>query len=138
VADIDGGKMDGFVGQAEQAKKRCRKPNAPRCAGGSARATDVMGYKTGADIPNYWAYARNFVLQDHLFEPAASWSLPSHLFLVSGWSADCTNPLDARTCTSSLLHPDHDLPAASMTPDYGWTDLTYLLHRNKVSWRYYV
>ncbi|HWX75518.1 MAG TPA: alkaline phosphatase family protein, partial [Solirubrobacteraceae bacterium] len=23
-------------------------------------------------------------------------------------------------------------------PDYGWTDLTYLLHRNRVSWGYYV
>ena len=32
----------------------------------------------------------NFVLQDHMFEPNASWSLPAHLFMVSEWSAKCT------------------------------------------------
>jgi phospholipase C len=30
-----------------------------------------MGYHTQSDIPNYWAYARNFVLEDHMFEPNA-------------------------------------------------------------------
>ena len=25
-----------------------------------------------------------------------------------------------------------------MPPTYAWTDLTYLLHRARVSWRYYV
>jgi hypothetical protein len=25
-----------------------------------------------------------------MFEPVDSWSLPSHLYLVSGWSASCT------------------------------------------------
>ncbi len=128
TTDIDGGKMDGFVAEAEKCGiVFCR------------RQSDVMGYKTGADIPNYWAYARNFVLQDRMFEPNASWSLPSHLFMVSGWSADCANPLDPMTCTSSLGRPDHDIslqPGA--TPDYGWTDLTYLLYRHHVSWGYYV
>ena len=52
---------------------------------------DVMGYHDARDIPNYWAYAKNFVLQDHMFEPAASrWSLTSHLYEVSAWSAYCT------------------------------------------------
>jgi phospholipase C len=127
IADVDGGKMDGFVAQAEQ----CRRILRIRCL----RRTDVMGYKTGADIPNYWAYARNFVLQDRMFEPTASWSLPSHLFMVSGWSADC----DPMTCTSSLRNPDHDnAQQPGATPDYGWTDLTYLLYRHHVSWGYYV
>ena len=26
-----------------------------------------------------------------MFEPVASWSLPAHLYLVSGWSARCTS-----------------------------------------------
>ena len=43
---------------------------------------DVMGYHTGADLPNYWAYARNFVLQDHMFEPVSSYSLSR----TSTWS----------------------------------------------------
>ena len=29
-----------------------------------------------------------------MFEPNASWSLPAHLFLVSEWSANCTNADD--------------------------------------------
>jgi phospholipase C len=37
-----------------------------------------MGYHDGGDIPNYWAYARAFVLQDHMLEPNASWSLPEN------------------------------------------------------------
>ncbi len=48
---------------------------------------DVMGYHDARDIPNYWTYAEDFVLQDDMFESAASWSLPEHLYLVSGWSA---------------------------------------------------
>ncbi len=50
-----------------------------------------MGYHTAAEIPNYWTYAKDFVLDDHMFEPVASWSLPDHLYLVSGWSAKCSN-----------------------------------------------
>ena len=35
-----------------------------------------MGYHDWHEIPNYWDYARNFVLQDHMFEAVNSWSLP--------------------------------------------------------------
>ena len=61
-------------------------PDAPLCSFGAAHP-DVMGYHDRREIPNYWAYARNFVLQDHMFEPDTSWSLPAHLFMVSEWSA---------------------------------------------------
>jgi phospholipase C len=133
-AAIDGGRMDGFVREAEYGRNGCQDVLDPRC--GAGRVHDVMGYKTAADIPNYWAYARSFVLQDRMFEPTRSWSLPSHLFLVSGWSAECTKPLDPSTCSSNLLRPDAEQP--DHTPDYGWTDLTHLLHEHHVSWRYYV
>jgi phospholipase C len=138
VADLDGGKMDGFVAQAEKPRgKVCRRhPNNPRCTGGRS-ATDVMGYHDARELRVYWAYARNFVLQDHMFESVASWSLPAHLAMVSAWSASCTDPLDAMTCRSDLGNPDHDALHPN-TPDYGWTDLTWLLHRYHVSWRYYV
>jgi phospholipase C len=88
TADIDGGKMDGFIGQAESGRKGCLIPTDPACT--NSAKPDVMGYHTGSDIPNYWTYAKDFVLQDHMFEPNASWSLPAHLFLVSEWSAYCT------------------------------------------------
>src|SRR5215510_13821307 len=68
--DIDHGKMDGFIAEAES---RCG-PHTGTC-----KARDVMGYHTGTDIPNYWAYAKNFVLDDMMFESDHSWSLPSHL-----------------------------------------------------------
>jgi len=96
--------MDGFINQAEAIAARNRpaclqSPYDPHC--GAAPDT-MMGYRDGRDIPNYWAYARNFVLQDHMFEPNLGWSLPSHLFMVSGWSAKCANPLRVGTCRGDL------------------------------------
>src|SRR5204862_1135448 len=85
------------------------------------------------EIPNYWAYAKSFVLQDHMFEPNASWSLPEHLFMVSEWSALCSQPGDPMSCVNELQNP-----ARPPQADYAWTDLTYLLHKREVSWRYYV
>ena len=92
TADIDGGKMDGFVRTAEDQPSRgcsATNPPTPVCLPGSP--PDVMGYHDAREIPNYWTYAQDFVLQDHMFEPVDSWSLPSHLYLVSGWSARCTS-----------------------------------------------
>jgi phospholipase C len=129
-ADINGGRMDGFVIRRQQ-DETCRKhPERLKCI----RPTDVMGYKTAQDIPNYWAYARNFVLQDRMFESVGGSSIPSHLFMVSAWSAKCDDPHKPLTCTNALEDPGtHD---NSYT--FGWTDLTYLLHRYKVPWAYYV
>jgi phospholipase C len=105
-----------------------------------------MGYHTGADIPNYWTYAKDFVLQDHMFEPNASWSLPQHLFMVSEWSARCSRHGDPMSCRNALQSPQ--IPPGALfgsrrdlsrpPPDYAWTDLTYLLHRYEISWAYYV
>ena len=66
---------------------------------------DMMGYHDQREIPNYWTYARQFVLQDHMFEPNASWSLPAHLFLVSEWSALCVT-----SRRSVQLHVEHRGP----------------------------
>jgi phospholipase C len=96
VADVDGGKMDGFIAQAENASKGCLNRNNPACSNSST--PDVMGYHDGREIRNYWAYANEFVLQDHMFEPNASWSLPEHLFQVSEWSAHCTKHDDPASC----------------------------------------
>jgi phospholipase C len=136
MTDIAGGAMNGFIARAQQANA-CKRPNDPVCTIG---ATDVMGYHDGGEIPNYWAYARNFVLQDHMFEQNLSWSLPQHLFMVSGWSAFCTIPAEPMSCTNALESPatPPDYNKSGSVPDYAWTDLTYLLHRRQVSWGYYV
>ena len=144
VADIDGGKMDGFVGEEE---KNC--PEADNF-NVDCSSTDVMGYHNQHEIPNYWAYARNFVLQDHMFESANSYSAVAHLYMVSAWSAHCTKVLDPTSCTSDVAGTDDTQTLAPMpnpaTPfvspwpaqHYDWTDVTYLLHKHRVSWGYYV
>ena len=173
LADINGGKMDGFVGQAEgttpdtktlgcvvnaEPPVNQRPPIGDHCL-------DVMGYHTAAEIPNYWTYARDFVLQDHMFEPAKAWSEVSHLYMVSGWSAWCKTPSNPFTCVADNRFPEYDkaftaLPGPLQNPSaedllsgvsglatpstdqqpplYGWTDITYLLHRHHVSWKYYI
>lgn len=131
-ADIDGGRMDGFIAQARAARQaRCRAhPLVPAC-GPSGGPPDVLGYHDGREIPNYWAYARHFVLQDHMFESVSSWSLPSHLYLFSAWSALCSRPAEPMTCRSSLDPPNR---SRAVPMPFGWTELTYLLHRRGVSW----
>ncbi len=142
MRDVDGGKMDGFIRVGNRALiDRCRKkPSFTGCA--HLRRPDVMGYHDARELPNYWTYAKAFVLEDHMFEPNWGWSLPAHLWLVSGWSAKCTRPTDPKTCTNNLEGPQ-DGPSSVLRryphgPIYGWTDLTYLLHAHHVSWVSYV
>ena len=137
--DINGGKMDGFIKTAEDIRS-CDLLDKSICYN---TAYKVMGYQNADDIPNYWTYAKNFVLQDNMFEPSTSWSLPQHLFMVSNWSAKCSNPNDPMSCANELNMPDmppglkKNVPQKS-PPSYAWTDITYLLHKNNVSWGYYV
>jgi phospholipase C len=155
VQDIDGGKMDGFVESREQqlgpscAPQNGKPPDPNKIVGyhideegigmSSKCRIDVMGYHDGKDLPNYWAYAQNYVLYDHFYESAESWSLPAHLALFSGWSAKCTtiNPPDINSCTSDLggtiWNPDNE----DAIP-YLWTDITYLLYKHNISWISYL
>ena len=140
LADIDGGRMDGFITIDEQAQEQqhCLHSLNPACAVGAPE--EVMGYHDGSEIPNYWAYAKNFVLQDHMFESDMGWSLPEHLYTVSAWSAKCLIVGDPMSCVSAPQDPEQ-VPEHSPTgaePHYEWTDLTYLMHKHQVSWRYYV
>jgi phospholipase C len=141
LRDIDGGAMDGFVREAVAARKACVDPHDPVCSSPAA-GSDVMGYHDAREIPNYWAYARNYVLQDHMFEPNKSWSLPAHLLTVSAWSAKCSVKGDPMSCVSApdlpATPPDFRGNLKKKIPDYAWTDITYLLHKHNVSWRYYV
>jgi phospholipase C len=150
TADIDGGRMDGFVAQAERGSNCAPGSNDPNCSpcdpatrtqSTQSKCVDVMGYHDAREIPNYWTYAEDFVLQDHMFEPNASWSLPQHLFMVSEWSAFCSNPLNPFSCKNALQSPNGDggfNGANDHQLHYAWTDMTYLLHKAGVSWGYYV
>ena len=143
VKDVAGGTMEGFIGQAEAGRRAfcTRNINSPVCSL-SPKKPDVMGYHDWHEIPNYWTYARHFVLEDHMFQADASWSLPGHLYMVSGWSARCSQRGNPMSCVSAVQAPGSPPGEPQNTtgavPDYAWTDLTYLLHRDNVSWRYYV
>jgi phospholipase C len=144
IHDVNGGRMDGFVEEAVGRFGCTQTGGCGRCTGIPQCGEDVMGYHDARQIPNYWAYAEQFVLQDNMFQSTATWSLPEHLFFVSGWSAKCLpgNP-DPLQCSNTLapLTPAKHWWQPIETPPratYAWTDLTYLLHRAGVSWRYYV
>jgi phospholipase C len=144
VADIAGGRMDGFVAEQERGMAGCAQTFNPAC-GNAGGMPDVMGYHDGSDIPNYWTYAHDYVLQDHMFESNSSWSLPAHLYMVSEWSAYCSVHGDASSCRNALESPGNPADFGRRTispfapnPDYAWTDLTYLLHKYGISWGYYV
>ncbi len=145
VADVNGGKMNGFIAQRNKGRKLCKAPNDPACS--FSTTPDVMGYHTAAEIPNYWAYAKNFALQDHMFEPVKSWSLPDHLYMVSGWSARCATP-QPMSCTNNIVGPyqaaafqklvQRELTLGQSSVNLAWTDITWLLDAGHVSWAYYV
>jgi phospholipase C len=133
--DINGGKMNGFI-EVAQGPQRCVPGSTADCRACTetqlTKCIDVMGYHDAREIPNYWTYAQNYVLHDNMFASGASWSVPEHLFLVSGWSARCEglhNPLE---CVETLS-AEHPAGAA-----YEWTDITYLLNKAGLSWRYFL
>jgi phospholipase C len=142
--DINGGAMDGFVATDENARKLCSQTADPSCT--NSTKSDVMGYKDARDIPNYWTYAQNYVLQDHMFESTASWSFPQHLYLVSEWSAVCSLPSNPMSCKTNIDLPGSIVGASvgrisgdnQAGRNFAWTSLPYLLYKNSVSWRYYV
>jgi phospholipase C len=148
IGDIDGGRMDGFIrtlagsGAHNYDCADAGHRDDPACDAylGPQGQPDVMSYHTAKEIPNYWAYAHHFVLQDRMFGPSDSWTLPAHLYLVSGWSASCADPRRPMTCRSDLdLAEEFALQRTRPDePIWGWTDITYLLHEAGVSWGYYV
>lgn len=145
IADINGGAMNGFVRQRAAAHKACTVQNDPACA--VTATPDVMGYHTAAEIPNYWTYAHDFVLDDHMFEPVKSWSLADHLYMVSAWSARCRTAAPM-SCVNDIVGPEgvgqfsqavkQELSDGKIAFDLAWTDITWLLYAHHVSWAYYV
>jgi phospholipase C len=141
--DVNGGRMDGFVRTVVDSPLYCADHRgALRCRNylGPQGQPDVMSYHTAKEIPNYWRYAKTFVLQDRMFAPADSWTLPAHLFLVSAWAARCSDAHDPMSCVSNLELVDqfHTMRSHEDVPIWAWTDITYLLWEQGVEWGYYV
>jgi phospholipase C len=142
VADVNGGAMDGFIATLPHRRTKCWvDPSLAGCGAklGPDGQPDVMSTHNRGTIPNYWAYADAFALEDHMFAPTDSWTLPSHLFLVSAWSASCTDHSDPMSCHTDInLYDPHDQWERFKKPLYAWTDITWLLDESGVSWAYYV
>jgi phospholipase C len=115
-ADINGGKMDGFV---KEAYKRYSIGSAiDRTTGNNPR--EVMGWHDYREIPNYWNYARLYVLQDRMFESVASYSLPAHLYKLAAQSGGYTG-----------FNQPYPI-------SFDFPEITELLASGAISWRYYV
>jgi len=155
ITAYDNGRMDGFIKALDTYGNGCRlhpdTPPCPQATNGPAGQPDIMGYHTAQELPNYWKYARRYTLFDHMFAPVDSWTLPSHLYLISGWSAYCPNLNDPMSCKSELVfHPasqyNDQWVGATWRADmanqyprpYVWAPITWLLYQQGVSWGYFV
>jgi phospholipase C len=165
AADLDGGRMDGFIATAEDPANGSRWcGSGPQAMCSVSAPEDVMGYHTAREIPTYWDYAKNYVLNDHMFEPVGANSGVAHLYEVSEWSARCDNGSQASSCrpyfgtlwplgsggTTIFCPLSRVSPlvrrllngcasqAKPPAPSFAWTDLSYLLYKHHVSWGYFV
>ncbi len=99
---------------------------------------------TEEDIPNYFTYARNFVLADGFFSSLAGPSFPNHLYTIGAQSAGaisnpqgvhswgCDSPPEARVDVMDA--------AGNITPEYPCFDFETLadsLQARGISWKYY-
>jgi len=106
----DHGKMDGFV-YAQ-----------------SKNGIYSMGYYNRTEIPYYWDYADNFVLDDNFFSALLGPSWPNHLELVSGENGgQVDNP------RSSLNNPD----CSYSTCSFSFANIAQILQENGISWKWY-
>ena len=134
--------MNGFIDALPPRPTKCWVDRTrPECAVqlGPEGQPDVMSTQPRRAIPNYWDYADSYVLQDAMFAPVDSWTLPAHLFLVSAWSAACTDRNDPMSCSTDINLSDSALRwDYGEKPLYAWTDVTWLMDEQQVSWRYFV
>jgi phospholipase C len=133
---IDGGKMDGF----------------DKNTGCTDSAHICYSQFQESDIPNYWAYAQNFTLADHMYSSLTGPSFPNHLYTVAAQSAGAiSNPFisgspgtpepnwgcDADTDSAvTVLNPTTDV-MSDVYPCFDIQTLVDLLGPANISWKYY-
>jgi phospholipase C len=128
VKAIDGGAMDMF----------------DKIPGGSVNG-DLLAYTQyqEADIPNYFQYARTFVLADEFFSSLTGPSFPNHLYTVGAQSGGAINnpnqqPWGCDSASTNRVQVMAD--DGSITPEYPCFDFPTLadaLEGRGLSWKYY-
>jgi phospholipase C len=131
---LDGGKMDKFDRIASAAV------GAP-----FPYTNNSLTQLTEADLANYWAYARNFVLADHMFSSLLGPSFPNHLYSIAAQSGGATdNPnnvggngwgCDQNGQKVRVEAPDGAVARVSSCFDFA--TLADELDAAGMSWRYY-
>jgi phospholipase C len=99
---------------------------------------------TEADIPNYFAYARNFVLSDRMFSSVEGPSFPNHLFTVAAQSGGAINnprKSDSWGCDAddgvTVDVMDENGQVSRQPPCFDFQTLVDELEGANVDWRYY-
>lgn len=129
---IDAGKMDKFD----------LIPGGNTLVNGSFLAYTQL---TEADIPNYFLYARNFVLADHMFSSLTGPSFPNHLYTVGATSAGAiNNPVNSggkwgcdADAGSFVQVMDNSGTIIQKPPCFDFQTLADSLQAAGISWRYY-
>ncbi len=132
---IDGGKMDGF------------NLTNPQCT--LADGVTPLNYSQmqQVDIPNYWAYAQNFVLSDRMFSSLTGPSFPNHLYTIAAQSAGVINnphnqptgsPWGCDSPAQALVDVlDSQGVQTEVFPCFDIPTLADTMETAGVSWRYY-
>jgi len=128
VEAIDGGAMDRF----------------DLIAGGNVNG-DYLSYSQyyESDMPNYFTYARNFVLADAFFSSLEGPSFPNHLYTVGAQSGRAiNNPNTARwgcdaAATSRVQTLEEPGEFGSVYPCFDFDTLADRLEEQGLSWKYY-
>jgi phospholipase C len=98
-----------------------------------------------ADIPNYFAYARNYVLADAFFSSLQGPSFPNHLYTVGAQSGGAVNnPTNSNgrwgcdSPSNSLVQTlDDDGEFGHVYPCFDFDTLADRLEERGLSWKYY-
>jgi phospholipase C len=109
----DNGKMDGFVYAQDSLH---------------LNGTAAMGYYTRSDLPYYYDYADNYVLDDNFFSSLLGPSLPNHLYIASGTSGGIIDNQGGKLNTAG-----QGLSGLHLT----WLTLAQELSAASVSWAWY-
>jgi phospholipase C len=112
----DNGKMDGFVA--------------------AEKSTLTMGYYDRSDIPYYWDYANQYVLDDNFFSSLMGPSFPNHLYIASGTNGPVSN-LNYRWVLNGHVvdNPAPDFNWQGVSLD--WSTLAQEMSNANVPWAWY-
>ncbi len=97
---------------------------------------DTMGYYDGTDIPYYWDYASNYVIDDNFFSSLMGPSFPNHLYIASGTNGPVTGSYPWVKNGGVVDNPATGLNVNGVPP-LSWATLAQELSNSNVPWTWY-